>query len=260
MKTRREWAVAIVATAMLGAEPVQAQDRSCNEGRGGLMTDLGFDRPHRSMQVDPQNGRMEMAFVVEPQITGVRHNSPAAGRLRDGDVLLAVDGQPIITPEGADRYSRIEPGEQVRLSIRRDGRMQDVTVTAVARCIPHPPAPPEPPAPPAPPAPPLPPMDEIMPEGWFGFGISCNNCGIGDSNGVFRFREPPVLVNVAPNSPAARAGTRPGDRLTHVDGVPLTSGAGWPRWYAIQPGQEVRLTYTRGAQTHHVRISALHQP
>ncbi len=99
-------------------------------------------------------------------------------------------------------------------------------------------------------------MYEIMPEGWFGFMIECQNCGEDESTGVFRFHEPPVVVSVEPDSPAARAGLRPGDRLTHVDGVLLTSKAGWPRFYAVQPGEEVRFTYTRNGQTHQATLTA----
>ena len=242
MKMHHGWIVAAFAIVMLDTEAGHTQEGSCDNGRGGLMTDLGFNR---------------LRFDTEPRISGVRSDGPAAGQLRDGDLLVALGGQPITTPEAAQRLSEIKPGEQVRLSIRRDGQVQDVTVTAGRRCIPHPPAPPEPPAPPAPP---LPPMDEILPKGWLGFEITCQDCGDDESTGAFRFRAPPVVVRVGPNSPAARAGLRPGDRLTHVDGVSLTSAAGWPRWSAIQPGQEVRIAYLRGDQTHQVTISALHQP
>jgi S1-C subfamily serine protease len=103
-------------------------------------------------------------------------------------------------------------------------------------------------------------MDELLPEGWLGLGINCNNCGNDGSSGVFRFREPPTVMSVEPNSPTGRAGMRPGDQLTHVDGVSLTSEQGWPRWHAIKPGQEVRLTYTRDGRSHHATISALSRP
>jgi membrane-associated protease RseP (regulator of RpoE activity) len=139
--------------------------------------------------------------------------------------------------------------------------VQEVTVTAAARCIPHTPAPPEPPAAHAPAAPdapgaPLPAADDLVPGSRFGFTLDCQNCGDDDS-GAFRFREPPVVSGVQPNSAAARAGLRPGDRLTHVDGVALTSEAGWPRLAAIQPGQQVRFTYTRGGRTQQATLAAM---
>lgn len=269
MKAIHGWTTAAaLAVAVLGTAPApaQAQGEICAIGRGGLMTDLGFDRPARSMRPGGPHGHGELVFESEPRITGVRDEGPAAGRLREGDVLVAVDGEPITTRAGARRYAAIDPGEKVRLSVRRGGDVRDVTLVAVGQCVPHPPAPPAPPAAPmapaapAPPAAPLPPQDEIMPEGWLGFAIDCQNCGQDESTGVFRFREPPVVTGVEPGSPAARAGLRPGDRLTHVDGVSLTARAGWPRFYAVQPGEAVRLTYARDGRTHQVTLTALRQP
>lgn len=119
MKMKHGWAAATLAVAVLSAAPGQAQGHSCDNGRGGLMTDLGFNNLRR----------------------GVRGNGPAAGRFRDGDVLAAVDEERITTHEGARRYSEIRGGEQMRLAVRRDGQVQEVTITAGARCIPHPPSP-----------------------------------------------------------------------------------------------------------------------
>jgi hypothetical protein len=51
-----------------------------------------------------------------------------------------------------------------------------------------------------------------------------------------------------------------GDRLTHVDGVPITTQAGWTRFGAIQPGQAVRWTYTRDGRAHNAVMTALRRP
>ena len=101
-----------------------------------------------------------------------------------------------------------------------------------------------------------------MPEGWLGFGISCRRCSIDRENGRTRYSFPEGLsVNrVEENSPAARAGIRGGDRLTHVDGVPLNSAAGAARFGAIRPGQAVRLSFTRGGQTRTAVVTARSRP
>jgi hypothetical protein len=102
-----------------------------------------------------------------------------------------------------------------------------------------------------------------MPDGWFGFGIQCNNCGVHQETGratTFRFREQPTVQNVEPGTPAARAGMRRGDRLTHVDGMSITTAAGWNRFGAIQPGQQVRWTYTRDGRVHNTSMTALRRP
>jgi hypothetical protein len=352
MTARYRLTTAALVAAMMGAAPAAAQvGTPCDNGRGMRAADLGFEQlrgPISFSHRDDERPRLE--FSGEPTIQSVRGNGPGAGRLRDGDVIVAIDGQLITTADGGRRYSAIDPGDRVRLSVRRDGRVQDVTVVAGIRCqrAPTPPAPPRPPAPPAPgrpsapprppsagrapappaaqrppapprppsagrapaspaashpaapprppappaaqrptypgrpPAPPQPPRNatppappapprppappppppEIMPDGWFGFGIRCNDCGVHSENGrsAFRFREQPTVVNVEPGTPAARAGMRRGDRLTHVDGAAITTQEGWRRFGAIQPGQQVRWTYTRGGVAHNASMAALRRP
>jgi membrane-associated protease RseP (regulator of RpoE activity) len=119
---------------------------------------------------------------------------------------------------------------------------------------PHPPLPPVPPIPPSPP--------EILPEGWFGFGISCDECGIRGHGGdaTMFFSEAPTVESVEPGSPAARAGIRRGDLLTHVDGVALTTAAGARRFATIRPGQAVTWTYRRGSRAYTARATAIRRP
>jgi hypothetical protein len=125
---------------------------------------------------------------------------------------------------------------------------------------PMPPMPPLPPTPPTPPVPPTPP--EILPEGWFGFGISCDHCGIRGRGreAANYFGESPEVESVEPGSPAALAGIRRGDLLTHVDGVALTSAAGARRFAAIRPGQNVAWTYRRGSRAFSARATAVRRP
>ncbi|HWK89941.1 MAG TPA: PDZ domain-containing protein [Longimicrobium sp.] len=133
------------------------------------------------------------------------------------------------------------------------------------------PVPARPAVPPAPPTPPAPP--EVMPDGWFGFGIECRDCGAmappaRASGGrpapapapTFFFRHPPTVVSVEPGTPAARAGMRRGDRLTHVNGVSLTTQAGWRAFSGIRPRQQVRWTYTRDGRTHNAVMTAIARP
>ena len=306
----------LLAAALLAAVAAAAPGDAQQCPRGYIrQADLGFDNLSGGpMRFEWRNGRTIHQFDAEPRISGVRDGGPAEGRLRDGDVIVAVDGQLITSGAGGRRYSDIDPGDEVRLSVRRGGRVQDVTVRAGARCLrpptpptpprpptaptppaaparpapparpahptrpphqatPRPPTPPQaptapaapvPPTPPVPPVPPTPPAPpEIMPDGWFGFGIECNHCGVHRESGrqpVFRFNEAPTVMNVEPGTPAARAGMRRGDRLTHVDGVSLTTARGWNRFGAIQPGQQVRWTYTRGGQSRQATMTALRRP
>jgi hypothetical protein len=270
----------ILAAALAAATPLPAQDAARCDGH--RVPDLGFEEMRGSMSFSAQNGRFSADFGSEPRIGRIRADGPGAGRLREGDVLVAVDGRLITTREGGERYASIRRGERVNLTVRRDGRTHEVPVVAGERCMrppapppaprpaPRPPTPPAPPVPsvppppsvpPAPPAPPAPP--QMLPGGWFGLGIHCRDCGVHGQTGrdpEFRFREPPTVMSVEPGTPAARAGMRRGDRLTHVDGHSLATPEGWRRFGAIRPGQEVRWSYLRDGRTHQATITALARP
>jgi predicted metalloprotease with PDZ domain len=54
---------------------------------------------------------------------------------------------------------------------------------------------------------------------------------------------------VAGGSPAARAGLRPGDVLTHIDGVSILTRAGARKFGSVEPGQKVRVTVLRDGRS-----------
>ncbi|HEU0015114.1 MAG TPA: PDZ domain-containing protein [Longimicrobium sp.] len=303
--TKKGWMAAAVLAVLAGAAPLEAQGGTCDGGRGRRVADLGFSGlscRNCSIRETERNGQRTVSFSGEPTITGVRRGGPASGILRDGDVLVGVERALITSSEGGRRYANLRAGQRVQLSIRRDGRVREVFVVAAERCVRPPPAPAAPPppqapgavgapppphapgatppvprvpptpaVPPVPPAPPAPP--EVMPDGWFGFGIECDDCGSlppGARGGggtpppstghTFYFRRPPRVVSVEPGTPAARAGMRRGDRLTHVDGVSLTTQAGWRAFSRIRPRQQVRWTYTRDGRSHTASMTALARP
>jgi PDZ domain len=306
MKITRE----LAAAALLLVLPASAaaQQRTCGpEGRGYVVPDLGWtDWSCDHCSINLANGVLSYTFRSEPRIRGIQ--GPGEGRLRENDVLVAVDGE-LITASGARRLAAMQRGEEVRLTVRRDGRTRDVGVRAGERCMvtpraPRPPAPPRAPhaaAPPAVPRPPhgertpgapprapqaprpvephrpatprapLPPEapvppapPEFLPDGWFGFGISCDECGFRSTThgdpGDFFFGSAPVVESVEPGTPAAAAGLRRGDRLTHVDGMALTTRQGAARFGSIQPGETVTWTYTRGGRQSTVRATAARRP
>lgn len=85
--------------------------------------------------------------------------------------------------------------------------------------------------------------------------IECSDCSIkvpkdakeGEGAPVWTFRTAPRIERVEVDGPAAKAGLRGGDELTHIDGVPLTSEDGGRRFGAVQPGDTVVLRYRRNA-------------
>ena len=153
-------------------------------------------------------------FSSEPVVRVVRPGSPAAGKIREGDEIVAIDGHLITTGEGGRRLGNLEPGKSVSLVIRSGNRERTVEIVPDGEC-PRPgthAAPPavaaEPVAPGAEPAPasvgvavgvpraavapradvaepagvavavsPVPrPTFTLLPSGWFGFGIECTDC------------------------------------------------------------------------------------
>jgi len=76
--------------------------------------------------------------VAIPQgvhVTSVASDAPAAKMLDPDDVIVAVDGTPVLTPAQLRRQiGRRTPGDEVRLTVRRNGKPIDVTV----RTIPNP--------------------------------------------------------------------------------------------------------------------------
>ncbi len=66
-------------------------------------------------------------------IAAVGADAPAHGKLETGDVVLSVDGKPVLTP-GAMRtlIQRRHPGETVRFGLRRDHAARTVTVRTIS--------------------------------------------------------------------------------------------------------------------------------
>ena len=209
-------------------------------------------------------------FRAEPVITGVKPGGPADGKLREGDVVVAIGGYLITTQEGGRLFGSVSPGAPVTVRIRRDGREGEVEITPSPECVRVEavavPAPAEAPAPvavveraarpvepmpveavPAPPAPPAAP-----PRGRLGFSLECSQCAIysrkgEDSPYLWDFKSNPTVGRVEVGGPAAKAGLRGGDVLVSVDGVALTTAEGGERFAAIEPGDTVVLRYRRNA-------------
>jgi S1-C subfamily serine protease len=203
-------------------------------------------------------------FSTEPRIRGVQPGGPAAGKLRDGDILISIDGVLITTLEGGRRLANLTPGKPVTLRVRRGDKEMDVTVVPGLGCnmprlavlggskttpalqrgdrTPFP-IPRNLRAAPAP-------VD-------FGMEIDCGVCGwrfAGDGEVIFQTLNPPVVVSVEPGGPADEAGLRPGDILLRIDRQPLPSPAGAERLGRLQPGDPVTLEVGRGSSLRSIEI------
>jgi PDZ domain len=130
-------AVGVVAMAMPGSAVAQAVIAAmcpAEEVRPDLGIS-GLDCVGECTVVFDRNGReSRWRFSVEPTIMSVREGSPADGRLRAGDRLVALDGSLITTVEGGQRYASLSTGETVRIRFRRDGRVGETSLQVGSRC------------------------------------------------------------------------------------------------------------------------------
>ena len=79
-----------------------------------------------------QGGRLITTFTTKPSVHALRPHADSV--LEEGDVIVSVDGKLSTTTEASRRLRLLEPGDRVRLRIRRDGVERDVTITAAPTC------------------------------------------------------------------------------------------------------------------------------
>jgi hypothetical protein len=228
-------------------------------------------------------------FYTEPVILAIQPSAPSSRVLREGDVLVAIDGHLITTSAGWERFSDLPAEGSVTLRVRRDGRVRELTVplmsvcaergdawpTAIAgRSVPAPPLPgldravavaPVPGAAPladavpvaaaardAPPPPPS--LYELPPQARLGFGFQCGHCSYdGDA---WSFTDHPEIRGVPRGTEAWEAGLRPGDRIVAIDGVDLMTPDGGRRFAAIEPGDRIRWTVERDGRRMDIETTA----
>jgi PDZ domain-containing protein len=66
-------------------------------------------------------------------VTTVYSDGPSARLLESNDVIVGVNGVPVRTPSQLRReIGRLEAGDEAHLSVRRDGKVEDVTVRTIA--------------------------------------------------------------------------------------------------------------------------------
>ena len=73
----------------------------------------------------------DVVAKLQALVIDVASDAPAAAKLESGDVIVAVDGTPVTTPDELRREIGRRPGERVTLALRRDAETQTVTVQTV---------------------------------------------------------------------------------------------------------------------------------
>jgi serine protease DegQ len=120
-----------IGFAIPGATAVDVVGQLLRDGRA-THSYLGIQPDQVTREVAAELGLERASGVV---VLAAIDGGPAAGAgLRPGDVIVAMDGARIETVE--DLFAELrqrKPGSQVRLTIIRDGRQQEVTVTLADR-------------------------------------------------------------------------------------------------------------------------------
>ena len=103
---------------------------------GGVVPDLGygFVSCHDCLGAIVRDGVTIARFTGEPALHQIRADGPGSGLLSEGDTLVAVDSLAITSEAAAIRLATFRPGA-VRLTLRRNGVLRTVAVTARPLCV-----------------------------------------------------------------------------------------------------------------------------
>ncbi|CAN5593895.1 hypothetical protein BH23GEM10_BH23GEM10_10310 [soil metagenome] len=277
----------VLATSLLSATSARAQ---C-AGGAGPVGNIGITLLECDCVIAPPTSAAEWRFSTQPRVLGLERGGPADGAVRVNDVIISVDGQTVMSPEGARALARVVPNRRVTLTVRRAGELRTVVVTPTAAC----------------------PTDtrllgavapvtnasgvvsvatparvasaapvrlraagqqptvvrgvQIAPvpaqfAAWVGLAFSCTDCSVIRTDGETRwvFGSQPEVYSVEQGSPAYRAGIRRGDVLTHLDGRAITTADTGRRWASLKPGDAVRVTYARDGQSRSVTLRPVEPP
>ena len=73
-------------------------------------------------------------YLTEPKIRDIQPGGPGAGKLRENDMLVSVDGAALTTPTAWHRLRDARAGDTVRLGVRREGALVETSIIASTRC------------------------------------------------------------------------------------------------------------------------------
>jgi S1-C subfamily serine protease len=115
LEEKGEAEYAYIGVAIQPIYPQLADKLGLDADHGGLISEVVPGGPADKAGLKGPDGKL--TFQATPYETG-------------GDVILSVDGHPVVQPEDLARYiAAHQPGEAVRLEILRDNKREEVNVT-----------------------------------------------------------------------------------------------------------------------------------
>ncbi len=74
------------------------------------------------------------SFHAPPTVGAIEAGGPASrAGIREGDLLVAIDGRELTAEAGGAAFSSVRPGQRVRFTVRRDGAEREVELVAGER-------------------------------------------------------------------------------------------------------------------------------
>lgn len=215
------------------AVPAAVVRRTVDTAVGGGRTVVRPWLGARLQSVTPEIARsVGLATPSGALVADVWPGGPAdrAG-VRQGDVIVAVDGQPAVDAGGVNyAFGNHRMGETVSLGLRRNGQQQTVSLKAQA-------------------APATPARDEQTIGGrspFTGATVANLSPALAEELGVDAFSEGVMVTKVA-GGPAAAVGLRPGDIIRAVNGRPIASARDLAA-VAGRPAPGWQVTIERGGR------------
>lgn len=149
--------------ARLSQRDVDRIRRDATRSAQHAVRNIHFRMPWWGLNLVALNDDLSGYFGTKEGVLVLSADDETAASLKSGDVLQAIGGDKVDSPEGAMRLLRDAPaGTDLKLSVLRRGKNLSLNMKApefksLFPLPPEPPAPPAAPTPPAPPAPPAPP-------------------------------------------------------------------------------------------------------
>ena len=95
-----------------------------------LADELGIDSPYGGLIAEVQNGSPADEAGLRGSPSGERIRFQARAYRTGGDVIVRVEGEPVVAPDDLARIiSTYQPGDKVQLEVTRDGDRREVTIT-----------------------------------------------------------------------------------------------------------------------------------
>jgi serine protease Do len=170
-------------------------------------------------------------------VHSVMNSSPATSKLMPGDIVTSLDGKPVANvSELREKIAWASPGTDVTLGVFRNGKNEDVKIKLGQ----------------APGANEVASSTSTPEEAKSDFGLQLgdvNNSqaeqyGVNEKSGA-------VVLQVNPNSPAAQAGLRDGDVITHINGQKIDDARQAEKFLAksdIKTGVRMQVSNRQGTE------------